>query len=100
MSPYELCVGIATHREGMTVAALDHGKLQSLQLSTGQRGMSVLKEFLLRSGKPARLAIAGPLAISLAVAMAQEASVREVFIVSASIADQPVALAHYAEHAL
>ena len=99
MNPDDLCIGIAIHNDTLEIAALNDGKLQSMNLPTSASGMNVLKGFLCRSRQPVRVAVAGTAALGLVLALTQT-PVQEVFIVAANVANHPIALAHYAERAL
>lgn len=99
MNSGKLCIGIAINQNGLAIAALNDGKLQSMNLPASASGMNVLKGFLCRSRQPVRVAVAGTAALGLVLALTQT-PVQEVFVVAAHVADQPVALAHYAERSL
>jgi hypothetical protein len=96
----ELCIGIATRNGAYEVAALDHGRASAVVKFPATRiGIEAIRTFLAGYGNHLRLAVAGVTALSLALALGDVAG-RETFIVSSSIADQAVALAHYAKHAI
>ena len=95
----DLCIGIASTRDTLEVAALEHGKAAVVMKfpATGM-GVEGIKVFLSSQGSPVRMAVAGVTALSLALALGNVCG-RETFIVSSATADQAVALARYAEHA-
>jgi len=96
----DLCIGIATRNGAYEVAALDHGRASAVVRFPATRiGIAAIRAFLAGYGNHLRLAVAGVAALSLALALGDVAG-RETFIVSSSIADQAVALAHYAKHAI
>jgi len=94
----DLCIGIASKNGEFEIAALEHGKTSAVMRfpATGM-GIEAVRGFLNSYGHPVRLAVAGVTAVSLALALGNGLG-RETFIVSSAIANQAVALAHYAEH--
>lgn len=83
----------------MEIATLDGEHIESLSLPASPYGIDLLKARLAGLQKPVRLAVSGTAALGLALALGQ-GPVTEVFIVSSAVADQPVALAQYAERAI
>ena len=98
MNP-DLCIGIAATNESLEIAALEPGKAAVVMKfpATGM-GIEGIRVFLSGYSNPVRMAVAGVAALSVALALGNVCG-RETFIVSASIADQAVTLARYAEHA-
>ena len=94
----DLCLGIASKNGTFEIAALEHGRTSVVMRfpATGM-GIEAIRGFLTSYGHPVRLAVAGVTALSLALALGNVPG-RETFIVSSTIANQAVALAHYAEH--
>ena len=92
-----LCIGISSNRDSYEVAALEPGSgAVCMKFPATAMGLEGIKVFLAGHTSPLRLAVAGAAALSLALVLGQTPG-SEVFIVSASLAGQPVALAHYAE---
>lgn len=94
----DLCIGIASRNGAYEIATLEHGKAAVVMRfpATGM-GIEAIKVFLASYTNPVRLAVAGVAALSLALTLGKVPG-RETFIVSSTVADQAVALAHYAEH--
>ncbi|HZX30626.1 MAG TPA: hypothetical protein VFF03_04685 [Rhodocyclaceae bacterium] len=96
-----LCIGIASRNDALEMAARESGRPVIL-LSFPATGMGVeaIKVFLADyDGQTVRLAVTGTAAVSLALALGNVPG-RETFVVSPDIADQPAALARYAERAV
>lgn len=95
----DLCIGIASTKESLEVAALEPGKAAVVMKfpATGM-GVEGIRVFLSSYGNPVRMAVAGVAALNLALNLGN-GSGWETFIVSSAIADQAVALARYAGHA-
>lgn len=98
MNP-DLCIGIASTKDSLELAALEPGKAAVVMKfpATGM-GIEGIRVFLSGYGNPVRMAVAGAAALGLALNLGNVCG-RETFIVSPSIADQAIALARYAEHA-
>lgn len=95
----DLCIGIASTDESLEIAALERGKAAVLvKFPATAVGLEEVKVFLTSYRLPMRLAVAGVAALSLALTLGNVPR-RETFIVSASVADQAVALATYARQA-
>ena len=94
-----LCMGILLNADTMQISTLDGGHTQLITLPATEQGLRTLKARLRTLGRPIRLAICGSAALSLALALSQM-PLRDVYIVSSSVADQPVALAQYAGRAV
>lgn len=93
-------IGIASRNGAYEVVALENGRVAvSTKFPASAVGIEAISDFLSSYGKRVRLAVAGFAAVSLALALGRVTG-RETFIVSANVADQAAALAHYAEHAL
>ncbi len=98
MSSY-LCIGIASTNDALEVAAVESGKTAVVvKFPATEMGVQGIKVYLSSYSLPVRMAVAGVVALSLALALGNVCG-RETFIVSSAIADQAVALARYAEHA-
>lgn len=97
MNP-DICIGIASRNDTYEIAALEHGKdaVVTHFPATGM-GVEAIRGFLASFANPVRLAVAGVAALNLALALGNVPRL-ETFIVSSAIANQAVALAHYAEH--
>ena len=94
----DLCIGIATRDGTYEIAAMKNGKTTVvMKFPATKMGVEAIKGFLAGYGNSVRLAVAGGTALSLALALGNTPS-GETFIVSSAIANQAVALAHYAEH--
>jgi hypothetical protein len=94
----ELCIGIASRNDMYEIAALEHGKnAVVIRFPATGIGLEAIKVFLAGYGNPVRLAVAGVAAVSLALALGNVPG-RETFIVSSAIANQALALAHFAGH--
>ncbi|WP_157651194.1 hypothetical protein [Dechloromonas denitrificans] len=95
----DLCIGIASTKDSLEIAALEPGK-PAVVMKFPATGMGIegIRVFLSGYGEPVRMAVAGVAALSLALNLGNACG-RETFIVSSVIADQAVALARYAEHA-
>ena len=98
MNP-DLCIGIAATHETLEIAALEPGKAAVvIKFPATGMGVAAIRLFLTGYTNPVRMAVAGVAALSLALSLGNVCG-RETFIVSSAIADQALALAHYAEHA-
>ena len=98
MSP-ELCMGILADDNGLQGAALEANRpVITLRFPRSPMGVEALKGFLANYQQGVRLAVTGATALHIALAVGNVAE-REVFILSAAVADQPAALAHYAKRA-
>jgi hypothetical protein len=96
-----LCIGIALEHNNYLVATRDHGRdLESMTFPADAAGTAALTSFVKSWHKPIRLAVlsAGTAAIGMALALS-DLPQSEVFLVSSAAADQPAALARYAERA-
>ena len=94
----DLCIGIASRNQTYEVAALEQVKAAVvMKFPATVMGVEAIKVFLASYSNPVRLAVAGVAALNLALALGN-ASGQETFIVSSAVADQALALAHYAEH--
>ena len=99
MSRDDLCMGIFLTQDAMEISTLDKGRMQLLTLPASAQGVATLKARLSALSRPIRLAISGSAALGLALALSQM-PLSDVYIVTASVADQPLALARYAGRAL
>ena len=92
----DLCIGISSKNEVLELAALEQGRpAVAANFPATEIGLEAIKVFLAGSANPVRLAVTGVAALSVALALGNSLQ-REVFIVSAATADQPLALAQYA----
>ncbi len=95
MTP-ELCIGIASKDGSLALATLESGRpAVEVNFPATEMGVEAIKIFLANCSEPVRLAVTGAAALSLALALGNGPG-RETFIVSSAVADQPIALAHYA----
>lgn len=95
----ELCIGIAAKAGWLVVAALEPGHpVSEAEFPATELGVKAIEIFLADCREPVRLAVTGA-SLSLALALGNEPG-RQTFIVSSAVADQPIELAHYAEHVL
>lgn len=95
-----LCVGICSTDEHLEVAALESGQATAtMTFSASPMGLAALRGFLGNYPDPVRLAVSGAAALSVALALGDTPQ-REVFIVAPIVAQQALALAHYAERAI
>lgn len=96
----DLCIGISSKDSVLEIAALKSGQpgLAMIFPATGM-GLEAIKIFLAGYGNPVRLAVTGVAALTVALTLG-DITRYEVFIVSPTIASQPVALAQYAQHAV
>ena len=94
-----LCMGILLNQDSMQIGTLDRGQTQIITLPASAQGLIALKARLRSLNRPIRLAICGRTALSLALALSQ-LPLGDVYIVAPSVANQPVALAHYAGRAI
>ena len=94
----DLCIGVASKNGTFEIAALEHGKTSDvMRFPATAMGVEAIRGFLSSHTHPVRLAVAGATALSLALALGNVPG-RETFIVSSAVANQAMALAHYAEH--
>ncbi|GBG02593.1 hypothetical protein AZSI13_19200 [Azospira sp. I13] len=103
MNPH-VCIGIRIDGAQLQLAARQQGRaLGQVSFSGDGVGRRALASYLAAWKAPLRLAVAacteGGGGIALAVALGNEPG-REVYLVAASIASQPAALARYAEQRL
>lgn len=95
----KLCIGITWKAGSLALATLESGRpAVEVNFPPTQMGVEAIKIFLANCREPVRLAVTGG-SLSLALALGNGPG-RETFIVSSAVADQPIALAHYAGHAL
>ncbi|AEV24692.1 MULTISPECIES: hypothetical protein [Azospira] len=96
-----VCIGIRIDGDQLQLAARQQGRaLGQVSFSRDSVGRRALASYLAAWEAPLRLAVAaGAAGIALAVALGDGPG-REVYLVAASIADQPAALARYAEQRL
>lgn len=99
MKQDSLCMGILLNLDSMQISTLDRGQTQVITLPASPQGLMTLKARLRSLNRPIRLAICGSAALSIALALSQ-LPLREVYIVSPSIADQSFGLAQYASRAI
>ena len=94
----DICIGIASRNGGFELATMEFGEVGVLMKfpATGM-GVEAIRGFIASYGNPVRLAVAGVAALSLGLALGNIPG-RQTFIVSSNVANQAVALAHYAEH--
>jgi hypothetical protein len=93
----DLCIGIASKGGSFALAALEAGRpTVEVDFPATAMGVEAIKIVLADSEQPLRLAVAGAGALSLALALGDGPG-RETVVVSSAVADQPIALAHYAE---
>src|ERR1035437_8227884 len=94
----DLHIGIASRNGTFEIAALENGKISVvMRFPATAMGVEAIRGFLSSHTHPVRLAVTGVAAVSLALALGSVPG-RETFIVSSTIANQAVALAHFAEH--
>ena len=96
MSP-ELCIGIAWKDGSLALATLESGRpAVEVKFPATEMGVEAIRIFLANCREPVRLAATlGSLSVALALGNGPG---REMFIVSSAVADQPIALAHFAGH--
>lgn len=95
-------MGILLSNDTMEISTLDRGRTQLMTLPATEQGLLALKgrlRALSSLSRPVRLAICGSTALALALALSQ-LPLRDVYIVAPFVANQPVALAHYAGRAI
>jgi hypothetical protein len=93
----DLCIGIASKGGSLALAALQPGRpAVEVDFPATAMGVAAIKIVLADSEQPVRLAVAGAAALSLALTLGDGPS-RETVIVLSAVAEQPIALAHYAE---
>jgi len=93
----DLCIGISSRNEVLEVAAVQTGRyVVTAQFPATSLGIGAIKVFLASFEGPVRLAVRGTAALNIALALGGTLPLCEVFIVSCTIADQPIALAQYA----
>ena len=95
-----LCIGIRSKDGSLALASLKPGRAAvEVNFPATDMGLEAIKIFLADLCSPVRLAVTGTAAVSLALILGNLPG-RETFIVSSAVADQPTALAHYAEHVI
>jgi hypothetical protein len=100
MMNHQLCIGIAASNDVLDLAALESGRSTAVtHFPASAIGIETIKGFLAAHNEPMRLAVAGAAALNLALALGN-APGRETFVVSSTVADQPVALARFASRTL
>jgi len=100
MKSSDLCLGIASTKGSLAVAAVEAGRpVVELSFPAGRMGVEAIKGFLADYRHPVRLAVAGGAALGVALALGDGPG-RETFIVSSATAGEPVALAHFAGRAI
>ena len=93
---HHLCIGVAASTDVLALAVLETGHSAVVSsFPAGGIGIAAINGFLTAHDEPVRLAVAGAAALNLALALGNAVG-RETFIVSSTIADQPVALARFA----
>jgi hypothetical protein len=98
MTP-DLCIGIARKDDSLALATLESGRPSvDVNFPATEIGVEAIKIFLASCREPVRLAVTGA-SLTLALVLGNGPG-RETFIVSSAVADQPIALAHYAGHVL
>ena len=98
MNP-DLCIGITRKAGALALATVESGHPPvEVNFPATEMGIEVIKIFLATCREPVRLALTGA-SLSLALALGKGAG-RETFIVSSAVADEPIALAHYAGRVL
>jgi hypothetical protein len=96
----DLCLGIRSGNEILEIAAMESGRpFMTVNFPATGMGLEAIKGFLASHGNPAKLAVSGVAAISVALSLGAGLH-SEVYIVSSSVADHPVALAQYAERSI
>lgn len=94
----ELCIGVAANGDSLEMAAVQSGRSTGIaRFPATAIGVEAIRMFLADCSEPLRLAVAGAGAVSIALALGNMSG-RHTFIVSPSVADQPIALARYAGH--
>jgi hypothetical protein len=95
-----LCIGIASSNDVLALAALGAGRQAVVtHFPASGIGIEAIKGFLAANDEPVRLAVTGAAALAIALALGN-APGRETFIVSSAVADEAVALAHFALRAV
>ena len=96
----DLCIGIVAKPDVLEIAALEPRRsVVVTQFPATVMGLAALIGFMAGYETTVRLAISGVAALSVAFAIGKTPHL-EVFIVSAAVADQPTALAQYAERSI
>jgi len=96
----DLCIGIASNNDVLEIAALRFGRAEAATtFPATEMGLEGIKIFLAGYENPVRLAVTGVAALSIALALGSVTQ-REVFIVAPGIANQPGALAQYAQNSV
>ena len=92
----EVCFSIVS-KDGLLAATAQHAGcgLAEMNFPANAMGLEVIKVILDDYDNPVRVAVTGPGAIGLGLAL-QDGPRREVFIVSSTIVDSSEALAQYA----
>ena len=99
MNP-DLYIGIISKNDSLEVATREPGKAAiTMTFPATGVGVEALRQLLASHRNPARLAVAGAAALSIALALGN-VPFRETFIVSSSVATQAVDLVRYAERAV
>jgi hypothetical protein len=94
----DLCVGIYSNKETLEMAALESGKSAVfMNFPATAVGVDAIKGYLAGYKSSIRLAVSGVADLNLALTLGN-LSGRETFIVSCAVANQAIALAHYAEN--
>jgi len=92
----ELCFGIASKNARLATAARQAGDAATeIVFPANAIGLEAIKIALADYNEPVRVAVAGPDAITLALAL-KNGPRREIIIVSSAVADEPGALLRYA----
>ena len=95
----ELCIGIACKDASLALATFESGRpTVEVNFPATEIGVEAIKIFLANCREPVRLALTRA-SLNLALVLGNGPG-RETFIVSSAVADQPIALAHYAGHVL
>ena len=96
----DLCIGIASKNDVFEIAAVRFGRAEvATTFPATEMALEGIKIFLAGYEKPVRLAVTGVAALSIALTLGNVTQ-REVFIVSPAVANQPGALAQYAQHSV
>lgn len=95
-----LSLGIRSGSNSLEIAALEGSQpAVTLRFPATQMGIEAIKAFLSGYDAPVRLAVAGVAAVSMALALSSGWN-GQVFVVAHSVADHPIALAHYAKRSI
>lgn len=93
-----LCIGISLQADGAHLVARRDGQDQLVRHFSGRSGRRALESYVASLQGPVRLAVSAG-ALGLAMALGAPPG-REVVLVAAAVADQPAALARFAERSL